>query len=135
MVELSIIYMIAVSIVTIWPGKSSNVSYGDLCLNILEVWYFFFWFYHMWRVTGIFDRCFSLMHLVWCFCDNYCFRRFIFLRYCLQICYYSSTFCCNLFLRDWLFCINWISLCFFLLLWSNLSSLIVFSYLSWHVKF
>ena len=85
---VSVTYLVSVPISMFCPGTSSTVSYGDLCFIILEVRHIFLQFYNMWRGKGICDNIFSVMLLVWCFCN----KRFV-------IDYVLCDFVCIVFLR------------------------------------
>ena len=84
--DLSITFLIAVTIATFFPGKSYNVSYGDSCFSVLEFCHIFFLFYHVWRDTRICDKCFDVIFLIWHFCNKYFVVDYIF---CDIICRFS----------------------------------------------
>ena len=67
--DFSATYLIAVPITTFCYGKSYTFSYSDLCFGILEVHYIFR-LYHVWHGTGIWNKFFSVMVLIWCFRDK-----------------------------------------------------------------
>ena len=71
MIDFPVTPLVAVIAVIFFHSKSPTFSYGDSCFWILEVCHFFFKVYYMWRGTGIRDKCFAAMMLVWRFCDKY----------------------------------------------------------------
>ena len=122
-------------IATFCPVNCSTISYGDSFFDTIEVCHIFFWFYYMWRGTGICDKCFSVILLVWCFSINsssYIICSVIFFADCFSAFYSCSNHflhCCSFF-NDFIFSC-YICSCFsyLFLIWFSSRSL------SWHLWF
>ena len=132
--EFSVTSLITMPVTTFCPSQSSTVSYVESYFGVLEACTILFWGFCVWHGTIIRDKCFSVMVLVWFFCDkpfviDYIFCEVVCIYFLAFFFLYQSFSLWSFTLQSFIFlllCLLFLFLCYYL--WFSCNGI------SWHVQ-